>query len=75
MSSMGCITEETRHTGGIVEGGIAEVTSVRGQVESKVALLAAQAEASTAQVVGAFSECVKEVAVHSEVKRCVLLMW
>ena len=68
MSGVGCVTEETRRSRGIAEAAIAEAMSMRGQVESRVAPLAAQAEASMAQVVGALSERVKEVAAHSEVE-------
>ena len=58
--------EETSHTRSVAEAAFAEVTSVRSQVESRVALLAAQAKASMAQAVGALSKCVEEVVAHSE---------
>ena len=66
MSGVGHVAEETRYAGGILESAIAEAKYVHGKVESRVALLAAQAEASTAEFVGALSEHVKEVAVHYE---------
>ena len=66
MSGVGHIAEKTQHGRGIIESAIAEATSVRGQVETKVASLAAHTEASMVQVVGTVSECVREVAAHSE---------
>ena len=39
---------------------------MHGQVERRVASLAAQAKVCMAQVVGTLSECVWEVAAHSE---------
>ena len=73
MSRVGRVTEETRCARGIVEAAIAEAKSVHGEVESRVASLAAQAEASTVQVVGALCKHVKEMVPHSEAETsCVI---
>ena len=66
MSGVGRVMEETRCARGIVETAIAEAKSVHGEVESRVASLAVQAEASMVQVVGTLSECIKEMAAHSK---------
>ena len=73
MSHVGRVAEETRRAHGIAEAAIAEVKSVHGEVESRVASLAAQAEASTVQVVGALCKHVKEMVPHSEAETsCVI---
>ena len=59
------IVEQTRHARGVAEAAISEAMPVHGQVESKVASVTAQAEASTAHVVDALSKYVTEVAAHS----------
>ena len=51
---------------GVVEAAIAEARSVHGEIESRVALLAAQANASTTHIVGVLSQCVQEVVEHSD---------
>ena len=66
MSGIGHVVEGTRRARDAAEVAITKATTVHSQEESKVASLAAQAEASTAQVVGALSKRLKEVAVHSE---------
>ena len=60
MSGISRVAEETRYVCGIAEAAIAEAKSVHGEVESRVASPAAQAEASMAQVVGTPSEHIKE---------------
>ena len=60
--------EETHCVRGIAEAALAEVKSVHGEVESRVASLAAQAEASTAHIANALSKCVSEVAADREAK-------
>ena len=50
----------------VVEAAIAEARSVHGEVESRVALLAVQADVSTAHIVGVLSQCVQEVVEHSD---------
>ena len=62
MSGVCRVAEETRLVFDVVEAAIAEAKSVHGKVESRVALLAAQTEASTTHIVGGLSECVQEVA-------------
>ena len=64
MSGVGGITEETRHACGIAEAAIAEAAPVHGQVENRVALLTAQAEASTVHVVDALSKRAIGVVAH-----------
>ena len=68
MSGVGHAVEEAHRVCDIVEATIAEAKWVHGAVESKVALLMAQAKARTAHVVGVLSECVQEAAAHSEVQ-------
>ena len=68
MSSVGRIAEETRCARGIAEAAIAEAKSMHGEVESKLALLAAQAEASTAHIADALSKHVSKVAADTEAK-------
>ena len=68
MSGVGRVTEGTRRVHNIIEATIAEAKLVHGEVESRVASLATQAEASTTHIVGVLSECVQEVAAHSEVQ-------
>ena len=68
MSGVGRIAEETRQARGIVEVAIAEAKSVHGEVESRVASLVAQAEASTAHIADALSKCVSEGTVQNQAK-------
>ena len=68
MSGVSCGTEETYCVRDVTQAAIAEVKSVHGEVESKVASHVAQAEASTAHIVGVLSERVKEVVAHLEVQ-------
>ena len=65
---VGRVAEETRSARDIAETVIAKVKSVHGEVESRVTLLPAQAEMSTAHVVDAFSKRVSELAAQSEVQ-------
>ena len=66
MSDVGQIADEARRVCGVVEAAIAEARSVHGEIESRVALLAAQANASTTHIVGVLSQCVQEVVEHSD---------
>ena len=68
MLSVGHVAEETRRVRNVVEAAIAEAKSVHGEVESRVAFIKAQAEASTVHIVGVLSERVQEVAAHSKVQ-------
>ena len=68
MSGVGRITEKTRRAHGIAEAAIAKVKSMHGEVESRVASLVAQAEASTAHIAYALSKHVSEVAADTEAK-------
>ena len=61
------IADGTRHVRRIAEAAIAEARSVHGEIKSRVASLAAQADASTARIVGVLSQRVQEVAEHSDV--------
>ena len=62
------IAEETRYARGITEAAIAKAKSVHGEVESRVASLAAQAKASTAHIAGALSKRVGGMAAETEAK-------
>ena len=66
MSGVSQITDEARRVRGVAEAAIAEAMSVHGEVESRVALLAAQADVSTAHIVGVLSQRVQEVVEHSD---------
>ena len=68
MSGISHIAEETRCVQDIAEAAIAEAKFVHSEVDSRVAMLVAQAEATTANAVDAFSKRVSEVAVQSEVQ-------
>ena len=68
MSGISRITKETRRARGIAKAAITEAKSVHGEVKSKVASLAAQAEASTAHIVDALSKHMSEVAADVEAK-------
>ena len=68
MSGVGRSTEETHCVCDVAKAAIAEAKSVHGEVESRVALLAAQAKASTTHIAGVLSERVQELAAHSEVQ-------
>ena len=67
MSGMGQIAaDEVHRVCGVVEFAIAEARSIHGEVESRVASLAAQADACTAHIVGVLSQRIQEVAEHSD---------
>ena len=66
MSNVARVAEATQLAHGIVEATIAKAIAIRSQMESKVASLVAQVEASTAHVVNALSKCMKEVAAHTK---------
>ena len=66
MLGEGKVAGEAHCLNGVAEATIAEARSVHGEVESKVALLVAQAIASTAHIVGVLSQRVQEVAEHSD---------
>ena len=66
MSGVGRIKDETHHVRDVAEAPIAKARSVHGEVESRVASLAGQANASTAHIVGVLSQRVQEVAEHSD---------
>ena len=68
MSGVGRIAEETRRGRGIAEAAIAEAKSVHSEVESRVASLAAQGEASIAHIADALSKRVSKVAAETEAK-------
>ena len=50
----------------LVEATCAEARFVHGEVESRVAMLAAKANASTARVVEEITGCVREAAAYSD---------
>ena len=52
MFGVGRVTEETQHARGIAEAAIAEMTSVRGQVENRVASQVAQVYRCRGRTVG-----------------------
>ena len=66
ISGVGHVAEETRHVHGVVEAAIAEAASVCGTVESRVALLVAQAEASTVHMVSELSKCIADAVGHTQ---------
>ena len=68
MSGVGRIEDETCCVHNVAEVAIAEARSVHSEVESKVASLAVQADASTVHIVGVLSQRVREMAEHSDVQ-------
>ena len=66
MSGVSRAAEETCRARGIPEAAIAEAKSVHGEVESRVASLAAQAESSTVHITDALSKRMGEVAAKTE---------
>ena len=68
MSGIGRVAEETLHVRGVAEAAIAEAKLVHEVVESKVASLTAQADASVVHITGVLSERVQQVAEHSDVQ-------
>ena len=68
MSGVGQIVDEARRVHGVADAAIAEARSVHCEVKSKVALLAVQASASTAHIVGVLSQRVQEVVEHSDMQ-------
>ena len=63
---VGQIADEARHVHGVAEAAIAEARSVHSEVESRVASLAAQANASAAHIVVVLLQHVQEVVEHSD---------
>ena len=68
MSGISHVTKEPRYARGIAEAVIAKAKSVHSEVESRVALLAVQAKASTAHIADALSKRVSKVTAQTEVK-------
>ena len=68
MSGIGHVAEETFRVRGVAEAAIAEAKLGHEVVESKVASLAAQADASIMHIIGVLSERVQQVAEHSDVQ-------
>ena len=66
ISGVGRIEQETRRVREMVEATTAEAKSVRGEVESRVATLAAAADTSVAHAAEEISSRVKEVAEYSD---------
>ena len=66
MSGVGQIADEARRVRGVAEAAIAEARSIHGEVESRVASLVAQADASAAHIIGVLSQHVQEVVEHSD---------
>ena len=65
ISSVGRVAEETLRMSGIAKAAIAEAKSVHEVVESKVASLTVQANASVAHITNVLSERVQQVAEYS----------
>ena len=68
MSGVSHVAEETRHTHGIAEAAISEAKSMHGEVESRVALLVAQAKASTTHIADVLSKLMSKVAADTQAK-------
>ena len=66
MSGIDRVMEETRRVQDLAEAAIAEAKSVHCEVDRRVAMLVAQATATTAHGVDALSKCISEVVVQSE---------
>ena len=66
ISGVGRVEEETRRVRQMVEATTAEARSVRGDVESRVATLAAAADASAARTAEEISSRVKEAVEYSD---------
>ena len=66
MSGISHIADKTCHVHKLVEATSAEARSVHGDVESKVATLAAKADVSTAHAVEEMMGRAQEVAVYSD---------
>ena len=64
MSGVGRIADETRCMRELVEATSAEARSVHGEVESRVATLVAQADASASRVVEEITGRVREVVAY-----------
>ena len=73
MSGMGRVADETHRTNEVAGVDIAEARSVHGEVQSKVPLLTARVDASTAHVVEILLGCVQEVA-RTQKRRCHALL-
>ena len=65
MSGVGQIADEARRVRRIEEVAIADARYVHGEVESRVASLVAQADASAVHIIGVLLQHVQEVAEHS----------
>ena len=68
MSGIGRVVEKTCKAHSIAQATIAEETIASAQMESNVALLAVQAKATTARVVSALYDCMRESVVDIEAK-------
>ena len=68
ISSVGRVEEETHRVWQMVEATTAEARSVRGDVESRVATLAAAADASAARTAEEISSRVKEAVEYSDMQ-------
>ena len=66
MSGIGRVANKIRRAHEVAEVAIAEVRSAQGEVQGKVALLTACADASAAHAVEVLSGRVQEVVEHSE---------
>ena len=66
ISGVGRVEEETRRVRQMVEATMAEARSVHGDVESRVATLAAAADASAARTAEEISSRVKEAVEYSD---------
>ena len=66
MSGVGQVVEAMSRTHGVAEAMIAEATSMRSQVESRVALLAVQAEATISRAVSKMAGQMQAMAAHAE---------
>ena len=68
MFGVGCIADETRHVRELVEATSAKARFAHGEVQSKVATLVAQADASASRTVEETTGCGREVAAYSDVQ-------
>ena len=68
MYGVGRVAEKTDRVHGIAEAAIAKATSATSQMESNVALLAVQAEATTVRAVSALSKRMQKTAADMEAK-------
>ena len=68
ISGVGQVADAIRQAREVAEAAIAEARSMHGEVESKVATLVAQADASTAHAVEEITERVREVPAYLDVQ-------